>query len=136
MKSTKRESFRTKILACKSEHNTNTNHDFYTKKLNSVGKIVIQPKFEDASEFSEGLAYVRVNGKYGFIDTAGNMVIEPQFDDAFSFSEGLASVRVKKQKESLWGYIDKSGKMVVKPQFVGIDDFHDGLARVEIELEL
>ncbi|EOA6136260.1 WG repeat-containing protein, partial [Campylobacter coli] len=31
--------------------------------------------------FSEGLAGVELNGKWGFIDKSGKIVIEPKFDD-------------------------------------------------------
>jgi hypothetical protein len=37
------------------------------------------------SHFSEGLAAVKVNGKWGIIDKKGKMVIPPQFIDAYWF---------------------------------------------------
>ncbi|EPU0168906.1 WG repeat-containing protein, partial [Campylobacter coli] len=39
------------------------------------------PKFDDTRSFWEGLAGVKLNGKYGFIDKSGKIVIEPIFDD-------------------------------------------------------
>ncbi|EMU6300714.1 WG repeat-containing protein, partial [Campylobacter coli] len=45
------------------------------------GKFVIEPKFDDAWNFNEGLAGVELNGKWGFIDKSGKIVIEPKFDD-------------------------------------------------------
>ena len=39
--------------------------------INNKGKIVIQPKYTDASIFQEGLAYVKVKNKYGFINKKG-----------------------------------------------------------------
>ena len=59
-----------------------------------TGTIVINPQFDDASSFSDGLALVRIGGGSGFIDKTGSFVINPQFDAARSFSEGLASVRI------------------------------------------
>jgi hypothetical protein len=77
--------------------------------------------------FSEGLARVRVAGRWGFIDANGKMLIKPQFDDAKDFDNGLAAVKSR----SDWGYIDKTGKMVIEPQFVyRPGDFVDGLAKV------
>lgn len=52
----------------------------------------IAPKYDDALSFSEGLAAVKKNGQWGYIDTKGNTVIPEQFDIAFSFNEGLALV--------------------------------------------
>ena len=43
----------------------------YGFKLKSSGEIVISSKYDVAGSFSEGLAYVRLNGKYGYIDKTG-----------------------------------------------------------------
>ncbi|EKN0144217.1 WG repeat-containing protein, partial [Campylobacter coli] len=42
---------------------------------------VIKPKFDSIWDFSEGLAKVELNRKYGFMDKNGKIVIEPKFDD-------------------------------------------------------
>ena len=44
-------------------------------------RVIVQPKFEWAGYFSEGLAPVLVGGLWGFIDTTGRMRITPQFPD-------------------------------------------------------
>ncbi|EAI9641912.1 WG repeat-containing protein, partial [Campylobacter coli] len=49
--------------------------------IDRSGKFVIKPKFDSVGKFSEGLAGVKLNGKYGFIDKSGKFVIEPKFDD-------------------------------------------------------
>lgn len=43
---------------------------------NFDGSIRYNRVFEDASTFVDGYAYVKINGKYGFIDTAGNDVAQ------------------------------------------------------------
>jgi hypothetical protein len=65
--------------------------------------MVVPAVYDEIGPFSEGLAPVEVNGKWGFIDTKGNMVIPAVYDSAGSFSEGLAQVKVNGK----WGYIDK-----------------------------
>lgn len=52
----------------------------------------IAPKYEDADLFSEDLAAVKQNGKWGYIDVTGATVVAPQYDLAYSFNEGLAIV--------------------------------------------
>ena len=66
-----------------------------------TGTIVINPQFDWAERFNDGLAHVRIGGKWGFIDKTGHYVINPQFDSAESFSDGLAAVRIGNK----WGYI-------------------------------
>ncbi|EPZ6837050.1 WG repeat-containing protein, partial [Campylobacter coli] len=60
--------------------------------MDKSGKFVIKPKFDYVWSFGEGLAAVKLNGKWGFIDKNGEFVIESKFDDAWSFWEGLAGV--------------------------------------------
>ena len=54
--------------------------------VNQVGKIVIEPQFDDAYNFSKGLAAIKISDKWGYINHKGEIVIKPQFDDARSFS--------------------------------------------------
>src|SRR5690349_20615325 len=56
------------------------------------GSVAIQPQFQSAHEFSEGLCAVRADGRYGFIDTKGNICISAIYDYATEFKEGLALV--------------------------------------------
>ncbi|MFH1676896.1 MAG: WG repeat-containing protein, partial [bacterium] len=75
----------------------------------------IEPQFNGALSFSEGLACVMIGnqatGKWGYIDKAGNTVIEPQFELAWWFRNGFAHA-TEKVSGGKWGYIDKTGKFV------------------------
>jgi hypothetical protein len=75
----------------------------------------------------EGLASVRQNGKWGFVNRRGEFEIEPEFDGVAGFSEGLAAVRVGPDN---WGYIDRDGRMVILPQFLLAGSFSHGVAAV------
>lgn len=97
--------------------------------MNPEGKIVIEPVFEKAYHFTDGLAAVQKEGLWGFIDTSGRIVIEPQFISVGLFSDGLATFRQKRYSDKE-GYIDKTGKVVIKPQFDMAEPFRNGLARV------
>ncbi len=93
------------------------------------------PQIQEAKVFREGLAAVKQNDKYGFIDKAGKIVIPCQFDDVLSFSEGLCAVAFTKQQAdssySEWFYIDKTGKTTLKGSFEVALNFNKGLAAVK-----
>jgi hypothetical protein len=97
--------------------------------IDSKGKIVIQPQFDEADEFSEGLAPIRIGDKWGYIDPTGRIVIKPQYGRVGEFSEGLAGVSVAGGKE---GYMDRAQRIVIQPQFDKTWPFVGGLARVKI----
>ena len=77
-------------------------------------------------QFSQGLAAVQRDGKWGYIDTKGRLVIDYQFDSAEKFSEGLAFVVQNKKR----GYIDSSGKMVINLDKATGYPFTNGIAYV------
>jgi hypothetical protein len=45
--------------------------------IDKTGKIVINPQFDYANQFSDGLAAVYIGDKYGYIDRTGKYVWEP-----------------------------------------------------------
>ena len=93
-----------------------------------TGVIVINPQFDDAYPFSDGLAAVRIGDKYGIVDRTGRHVINPQFNGAYPFSDGLAAMRIGDK----YGFIDRTGRYVINPQFDDAHPFSDGLAAVRI----
>ncbi len=87
---------------------------------------LVEPKFQDADDFSEGRAAVKLNGKWGYIDVNGKMVIRPRYDLAFEFSEGLAWVRTT---DNRCYFIDPSGTVVIDLKDIdSCDGFHEGLS--------
>lgn len=45
--------------------------------IDTTGKFVINPQFDEARLFQEGLAAVEIGGKWGEIDKTGKIVINP-----------------------------------------------------------
>lgn len=72
---------------------------------------VVPCKYDGVENFSEGLAAVTLNGKYGFVDKTGAEVAPCKYDEVEEFSEGLAMVILNER----WGFIDKTGAEVIPP---------------------
>ena len=102
---------------------------FSDKKTNEV---VIKASFDYAKSFSDGLAGVKLKGKWGFINKTGNLVIKPRFDEVKSFSEGLAMVGGLDYYDE-YGFIDKTGKFAIEPRFSYAESFSEGLAGVKLK---
>ena len=77
------------------------------------GKEIVPCKYEHTDSFSEGLGIVRLNGKYGYVDTNGTEVILCKYDGTTGFYGGLAKVELNGK----YGYIDKSGTEVIPCQY-------------------
>jgi len=121
--------------------------------------------FDEALPFSEGLAAVKVDNKWGFIDTEGHLAIRPQFAAAFCFREGVATVfselgtqivdrsgtaisegfetidfvsegRVPLMRNAKWGSLDLQGKPVIPLTYDEMRPFSGGLAAVQKENKL
>ena len=97
--------------------------------IDCSGRPLFLREFDSADSFSEGLACVSENGKYGFIDRNGSFVIFPQFDDALPFSEGLAAVK----SGDRWGYVNADGMLAIGFWFVTAGNFEHGVARANLK---
>ena len=98
--------------------------------INRRGKVVIEPRYEMAHDFGEGLAAVRIksHGSWGFIDKDGKRVISPRFGEVGRFSEGLCPVAIN----GAWGYIDPKGDEAIERKFEEAREFSEGLAAARI----
>ncbi len=89
------------------------------------GKLVKTPFFSDFYPFSEGLAGVKVQGNWGFMDENFNLVIKPAYTEkvVYAFQNGYA--RFKQNGKT--GVLDKSGNIILPAQYDDLYEFSDGL---------
>jgi hypothetical protein len=101
-----------------------------------TGQFAINPQFDGAAPFINGLAAVRVGdektGKWGYIDERGKYLLNPEFGGAKEFFDGLAAVRVGDNVTGKWGYIDRTGRILVNPQFDAVSSFDHKMAVVRL----
>lgn len=94
------------------------------------GHILVNPVFDNASDFADGMAAVCIDGRWGYIDENRELAIKPTFDDAMPFSEGLASVRLGER----WTVVDRRGVPVSEDAIFDSapEPFHDARSRVTV----
>ncbi len=85
-------------------------------------------KYDYKGNYYEGLALVKLNDKWGYIDKSGNEVIPIKYDYVDGFSEGLARVNLNDK----WGFIDKSGKEITPLKYDYASELSEGLAAVKL----
>ncbi|MBE6199147.1 MAG: TIR domain-containing protein [Rikenellaceae bacterium] len=101
----------------------NENYGF---RLKSTRNVIVPAKYDSIGSFNEGMAWVKLNGKYGFIDKTGKEVISLKYDFARAFSEGLAAVRLNDR----WGFVDKTGGENIPLKYDYVEDFSKDVAIV------
>lgn len=89
--------------------------------INNIGQIKIPCIYDQVSNFSEGLCFVKKNNYWGAIDKNGSIVIQFIFDyiSLINFQEGLAAVK----KDDKWGFVNSKGEVAIP--FI-YDDYHFG----------
>lgn len=80
------------------------------------------------SSYSEDMAAVKVDGKWGFVDKAENQVVEPKYQMVRLFKDGMAAV----QNNGQWGFIDRSGREKVSSRYDLVRDFVEGMAVISV----
>jgi hypothetical protein len=91
-----------------------------------TGEEVINIDYDVAELFTDGLAPVMRDDKWGFINKEGNEALPLIYDGVKNFCDGLAPVAIG----ALWGFIDTDGNEVFAPQFEDALCFCDDYAWV------
>lgn len=88
------------------------NEIWYIDKYGNV-KIHIKGKEVIGYDFSDGVAFVKVNGRFRAIDTTGKTLfkLDKDITEVYSFKNGIARIRDKIGNRR---FIDKTGKHILK----------------------
>ncbi len=97
--------------------------------IDTEGQIIIEPKYQYAESFSEGVAVIAESGSsgtyYGYIDRKGDIILPLKYEYARGFHEGLAMVS---EKGNIL-VINKSGEVSYKlPDNMVVSDYGNGMA--------
>lgn len=112
--------------------NVGGSYDIENKKINggqwgylAPGKgIVIDSKFSNAHDFSDGMAAVKIDDKWGFINTNGDMIVPCEYDELISsYTDGKG----KLCRNDYLEVFDKDGKNISsqRRRYYGDDDGYD-----------
>jgi len=94
--------------------------------INTTGKVIVEPYYDFAWSFTEGMSPMKLNQKYGYINERGAVIVPPIYDYAWMFSDGLSVVKVGEK----FGFINKTGKLVIPAIYDRADNFHVDRANV------
>jgi hypothetical protein len=92
--------------------------------MDYAGNVYIEPQYEQAAFFNEGLALVMKGDKYGFIDKGNKLVVPFDYTSATDFENGRSVVEL----DGKFGMIDRSGKRIFPVDFKELGALSYGLA--------
>lgn len=108
--------------------------------VNTVGKIIFYPTFDEVWDYAEGLFLVRNGDEYYFLDSAGKKHLNLQaYKSLTAFKNGYAKVVYE---SGYYGFIDKNGvtlkvkskfngKSVTESEFIEASEFGYGMAFIK-----
>lgn len=94
--------------------------------LDRQGKIVIEPRFDRAGHFQEGIALVSENDQLGYLQRNGQYLVEPAYTQVQAFVGDYAVVGGFNPlyEEERQGLINRKGEWVLEMDYVEITQDH------------
>ncbi len=89
--------------------------------IDDGGNFVIQPMFDDVTNFSCGYARVEMGDEYRFIDKKGSLQTAPSYDYASVFYYNYSIIGL----DDSYGMMGKDFNMAIQPYFYDIDYMGD-----------
>ena len=95
--------------------------------INTKGKFIIKPIFDDVDVFKNEISRVKYNGKWGFINLHGKTIIEPIYEEASEFKNNLSLIKYNGK----WGFINLEGKTIIEPIYEEASEFKNNLSLIK-----
>ena len=97
--------------------------------IDDNGSVVIDPQFDGALDFSEGLCAVKAGDRKGYINKHGDFVIEIETDNTriHNFVEGHAII----VRDGKYGFIDTAGQEIIPCTYDAVSNFTNGFSIVK-----
>ncbi len=95
--------------------------------LDTLGQVVIRPKFKSTGHFNGGVAWAKsLDGRVGYIDKSGNWLVEPIFliGDDYDPESGFAKIKSTRG----WAFIDTANQFTNLGVTNDYFNFSEGLA--------
>jgi len=110
--------------------------------INDFGIMIIQPTYDQVT-YENGMWKVKLDGKYGYLDSVLNLAVPIEYGVSYGFENGYAAVNIGGGfnqyyivEGGKWGFIDKTGKVIVPVQYDDIESFNaEGIAKVTLNGE-
>lgn len=96
--------------------------------IDGSGKQVLAPVFEEAHDFSEGIATLKSQAGWHLMTSDGKILDAGDFEKLDNFHDGSCLARVLTPQGYFYGFLDKSGKIAIPFQFTLAFRFADGVA--------
>lgn len=100
--------------------NTNDKYGF----IDTLGNWIINPQYDDASNFSEGFASVCKNDSCFYINKEGSKTSDYFFDETENYKDGIAIVK----KDNVSFLINRSGQFISK----GYQDINESFSKLYV----
>ena len=108
------------LIAAKREYDSN--YEYIDVNANTKIQLI----FDYAEAFKDGIAIVKVSGKYGAINSSGDFVIQPTYKYSLdNLGKGLVAYRSDDFIKV--GILNKQGDVVVTDQYYSVGAVSDGL---------
>ena len=96
--------------------------------INDQGKYLSDQWFDNADDFSEGWAIVKLDDKWNLIDASGKYIVSIWCDWVDRFIDGWAPIKLNDQ----WNFANSKGEYLSNVWFEDADSFSLGWARVAL----